>query len=98
MTEIKVGLRPVFGDEHLAVLDRAHRARINIQVWIQLQDRNVVAPGFEQPSKAGGHDAFADAGDDTTGDEDELGHVLQGDCSNYLSGSRCPSAADDWLY
>ena len=76
---------PVFGDEDLPMLKRAHRAWVHIQVWIELQDRNAVATRFEQATKAGGHDSFADAGDDTTGDEDELGHEPLVDSSMYPS-------------
>ena len=85
VAQVQVCFRTVFGDEDFTVLDRAHRARIHIQVRIQLQDRNVVTPGFQQAPKARGHDPLADAGDDTTGDEDELGHDLQSDSSSYLA-------------
>ena len=81
MTEVQIGLGAVFGDEHLTMLDRAHRARINVQVGIQLQDRDAVPPGFQQSPQACRHDPLADAGDDATGDEDELGHDLPGDSS-----------------
>ncbi|CAI8444322.1 MAG: Uncharacterised protein [Cyanobium sp. ARS6] len=83
VTQVEVGFSPVFGHEDLAMLKRTHRAWVHIQVWIQLQDRNAVATGFEQAPKAGSHDAFADAGDDTTGDEDELGHEPLVDSSMY---------------
>ncbi len=93
MTKVQIGLGAVFGDEHLTVLDRAHRARIHIQVGIQLEDRDVVPAGFQQSPQACGHDPLADAGDDTTGDEDEFGHDLPGDSLRYLSSplaSRAP--------
>ena len=37
MPQVQIGLGPVLGDIDLAVLERTHGARININVWIQLQ-------------------------------------------------------------
>ena len=37
--EIEVGLRTVVGDEHLAVLERVHRARIDVEVRVELLHR-----------------------------------------------------------
>ena len=91
MPQIQIRFGTVLGDEHFTVLDRTHRAGIHVEVRIQLQDRDVVPPGFQQPSKACSHDPLANAGDHSTGDEDELGHGLPGDSSNYLAcclGSR----------
>jgi len=34
VAEVEIGLGPVVGDEHLAVLIRAHRARIDVEVGI----------------------------------------------------------------
>ena len=39
VAEVEVGLGAVVGDEHLAVLRRVHRARIDVEVRIQLLDR-----------------------------------------------------------
>ena len=36
VTEVEVGLATVVGDEHLAVLERVHRARIDVDVRIEL--------------------------------------------------------------
>ena len=36
MAEIEVGLGAVVGDEHLAVLGRAHRARIDVEIGVEL--------------------------------------------------------------
>ena len=83
MAQVQIGLGAVFGDEDLTVLERAHRARIHIQIRIQLQDRNPVAAAFQQPAQAGGHDSFADAGDNSAGDKDELGHGLIGNMPIY---------------
>ena len=38
VAQVEVGLRAVLGDEHLAVLERAHRARIDVDVRVELLD------------------------------------------------------------
>jgi hypothetical protein len=53
-----------------------HGAGIHIDVGIQLQNRHRVVAGFEEATQAGRYNAFADAGDHSTGDEDKLGHGL----------------------
>ena len=44
VAQIQIGFGTVLGDEHLPVLNRAHRAGIHVEVRIQLQDRDVVPP------------------------------------------------------
>ena len=39
VAEIEVGLGAVLGDEDLAVLERAHGARIHVDVGIELEHR-----------------------------------------------------------
>src|SRR5207247_6510350 len=39
VSKIEVGLRAILGDEHLAVLDRSHRARVAVQTRIYLHRR-----------------------------------------------------------
>ena len=36
VAEVEVGLGAVLGDEHLAVLERAHRARVDVEVRVEL--------------------------------------------------------------
>ena len=40
VSEVEVGLAAVVGDEHLAVLERIHRARIDVDVRIELLERH----------------------------------------------------------
>jgi hypothetical protein len=47
VAEVEVGLRTVFGDEHLAVLERAHRARVDVDVGVELLDRHPESAGHE---------------------------------------------------
>ena len=75
VAEVEVGLRPVLGDEHLAVLERAHRPGIDVDVGIELEVGDLDAAGFENGAERGGGDAFAQRGHDTAGNEDVLGHL-----------------------
>ena len=40
VTKIKVGFRAVVGDKHLAVLEGAHRPRIDIDIRVELDQRD----------------------------------------------------------
>ena len=61
MAEVEVGLRAVRGDEHLAVLKRAHGARIHVDVGIELHHADLEAPRLEDGAEGGGCDALARA-------------------------------------
>ncbi len=74
VADVEVGLGAVLGDEHLAVLERAHRARVDVQVRVELLGRDGEAARLEQPAERGGHDALPQCGDDTTRDEHVPGH------------------------
>ena len=74
VTEVKVGLRAVFRHEHLAVLERRHRARVHIDVGIELDHRDLEATGFENRRKRSGGDALAERGHNAAGDKYVLGH------------------------
>ena len=73
VAEVEVGLRAVVGDVHLAVLVRAHRARIDVDVRVELLQRDPVAVAFEQRADRRGRQALAERRDDAAGDEDVLG-------------------------
>ena len=47
VTEVEVGLRAIVGDEDLAVLERAHGARIDIDVGVEFDHRDLQAAGLE---------------------------------------------------
>jgi hypothetical protein len=74
MADVEIGLGPVLGDEDLAVLERAHRARIDVQIRVELLGRDGEAARFEEAAERGGHDALPQRGDDTTRDEHVPGH------------------------
>ncbi len=74
VTEVEVRLGAVLGDEHLAVLERTHRSRIDVDVGIELEVGDFDAAGSEDCSERRGGDSLAQRGNDTAGDEHELGH------------------------
>ncbi|MND01068.1 hypothetical protein D3C83_199040 [compost metagenome] len=47
MPQVQVGFGAVLGDEHLAVLERRHGARIHVDVGIQLDVGDPDAARFE---------------------------------------------------
>jgi hypothetical protein len=52
VAEVEVGLRPVIGHIHLAMLIRAHRARIDVEIGIQLAQAHLEAPGLQKRAKS----------------------------------------------
>jgi hypothetical protein len=74
VADVEIRLGPVLGDEHLAVLERAHRARVDVQVRVELLSRDGEATSLQESSERGGDDALPQRGDDTTRDEHVLGH------------------------
>ena len=73
MPEIQVRLRAVVGDEHFAVLIRAHRAGIDVVIRVELLVADAQAPLFQKPPERGRADALAEAGHHAARDENEFG-------------------------
>ncbi len=73
VAQVEVGLGAVVGDEHLAVLERAHRARVDVEVRVELLDGHLEPARLEQPAERCRGDALAERGDDASGHEDVLG-------------------------
>ncbi len=59
VAEVEVGLSPIVGDEHLAVLERVHRPRIDVDVGIELLHGDPQATSLEQASERGCGDPLA---------------------------------------
>ena len=78
VAEVEVGLGAVLGDEDLAVLERAHRPGVDVDVGVELLQLDPVAAGHEQPPDRGRRDALAERRDDAAGDEDEARVALSG--------------------
>jgi len=74
VAQVQVGLGAVVGDEHLAVLQGAHGARVDVDVGVHLLDADPEAAALEKAPDGGGGDALAQGRHHAAGDEDEFGH------------------------
>ena len=75
VADVEVGLGAVVGDEDLAVLERVHRARIDVQIRVELLHDDPQSARGEQIAQARRGEALAQRGNDTPGHEDVLGNV-----------------------
>ena len=62
VSQIQIGFRPVLGDEDLAMLDRVHGSRVDIDVGIELLHGHLISAGLEKPSQRRGGDPLAESG------------------------------------
>ena len=60
VTEIKIRLSPVIGDKYFAVLIRAHRSRINVDVGIKFLNCYLQSAILEQAAERCRSDALAE--------------------------------------
>ena len=74
VAQVEVGLGTIFGDKHLAVLGRAHRARIHVEIRVELAQADLVASRLQKRAKSGGRQTFTQGGDHAAGDENVTGH------------------------
>ena len=97
VADVEVGLGAVVGDEHLTVLERVHRAGVDVEVRVELLHGDPEAAGLEQSSEAGGGEALAERGRDPAGDEDVLGNRVscQGDSRGKLWSGSTKRRADE---
>ena len=77
VAEIEIRFCPVFGDENFTVLKRAHRARVNVDVGVELEIGDTDAAGGEDRGQRRGGDALPERGNDAASHENELGHKRQ---------------------
>ena len=77
MAEVEVGLRAVIGDEDLTMLIRAHRARIDIEIGIELADTNLVPARLKKRRQTGSHETFTERRNHAAGDENIPRHGSQ---------------------
>src|SRR5256884_9985816 len=70
MAEVEIGLCAVVGHVDFAVLKRGHRAGVDVDVGIELLNRDLEPPLGEQPAERGGCNAFAKRADHAAGHED----------------------------
>src|SRR5688572_4961208 len=74
MAEVEVGLGAVLGHEHLAVLERAHGARVHIDIRVELDHADLEPAALEDRAEARRREALPQRGNDATGDEHESSH------------------------
>ena len=72
VAEVEVGLGAVVQDEDLAVLEGVHRARVDVDVRVELLQDDLETARGEEAAEGGGGDALAEPGGDTARDEDVL--------------------------
>ena len=74
VAQIQIGFRPVIEHEHFAVLVGAHRARVHIDVGIELLHRDAEPAFLEQQADRGGGHALAHRTHHTAGEEHVARH------------------------
>ena len=80
VADVEVGLGAVLGHEDLAVLERTHRPRIDVQVGVEFLELDAQASGFQQAPERCGDDSLAERRDDSPRDE----YVLRGPCAHGI--------------
>ena len=83
VADVEVGLGTVLGHEDLAVLERAHRSRVDVDVRVELLHLHLQPACLEQPAERCGGDPLAERRDDAAGDENELGHLCALPASSF---------------
>ena len=76
VAEVEVGLPAVVGDEDLAVLERVHRPRIDVDVRIELLQRHAETTELEQPAQRGRRETLAERAGHPACHEDVLRHGI----------------------
>ena len=74
VAEVEVRFRAVVENVDLSVLEGAHRARIHVDVGVELLHRHLQPALLEDHADRGRGQALAQAGDHSAGDEDVLDH------------------------
>ena len=74
VAQIEIRFRAIVGDEHFAVLERAHGAGIDVEVRIELLQRDAQPAAFEQTADGRRRDAFSERRNHAAGHEDVFGH------------------------
>ena len=74
VAQVEIGFGAVVGHEHLAMLKRRHRPRIDIEIGIELAKADIIAPRLEQRAERCRSKTLAERGDHAAGDEDVPRH------------------------
>jgi hypothetical protein len=78
VADVQIGLGAVLGDEHLAVLEGVHGARIHVEVGIELLHRDLEAAALQQGPEGRRREPLSQRRDDSPGDEYVLAAVIVG--------------------
>ncbi len=70
VAEVEVGLGAVIGNEHLAVLERAHSACVDVHIRVQFNDAYRIPSRLHESADGCGSYAFSQAGDYPSRDKD----------------------------
>src|SRR6266850_114621 len=76
--QIEVGLGTVLGDEHLPVLEGAHRAGIDVDIRVELEEGDFDAARFEDRGEGGGGYPLPQRGNHAARHEHILSHLKPG--------------------
>ena len=76
VAEIEIGFRAVVGHENLAMLQRAHRAGIDVDIRIHLEQRHPQPARLEQRAERSRRQALAQRRNHAAAHENELGLVV----------------------
>src|SRR5690349_16723211 len=74
MPQVKIGLRAIISNEDLAMLIRAHGARIDVQVRVKLTETNGKPARLQKRAQCCGSQAFSERRDHAAGYEDQPRH------------------------
>ena len=74
VAQVEVGFGPVVGHIDFAMLVGAHRARIDVEIGVELADADTKSARLQQCRKACRHKTFAERGDHAAGDENVPRH------------------------
>ncbi len=77
VADVEVGLRPVVGDEHLAVLERVHRARVDVQVRVELLHHHAQSARCQQIAQRRGGQTLPQRRTTPAVQKDVLGGVAE---------------------
>lgn len=76
VTKIKVSFSAIVGHKDLAVLIRRHRARIDVEIGVELADPHAVSTSLQECRQSGCSDAFSEGRNHAASDENISGHGL----------------------
>src|SRR2546430_2679013 len=76
MAEVEIRFRPIVGNEDFTVLVGVHRAGIDVDVGVELDDGDGDAAALQQPTDRRGRNALAYGRNDSAAHKDVFGQTL----------------------